>query len=151
MKSGPMIAFSRSCSAPAGMDVRLPPRNWSKAVSKWAKAKRRRAKATAWVSERSVFRNLRRAGVLKNRSSTSTVVPGGWAQGPRPVSWPPASRMLQALSSPAARLLRVRRATEAALARASPRKPKLATPIRSPAWVILLVAWRLTAKGKSSR
>ena len=29
----------------------------------------------------SVFKNLRRAGVLKNRSSTSSVVPIGWADG----------------------------------------------------------------------
>ena len=77
------------------------------------------------------------------------MVPGGWAQGPLLVSTPPATWMRQARPSPAARLDSVNRDTEAALAKASPRNPKLATPSKSLAALILLVAWRLTAKGRS--
>ncbi len=99
----------------------------------------------------SVFKNLRRAGVLKKRSRISTVVPCGCAAGETSASISrPSARTCHPLSCPSARDLRVRRDTELILANASPRKPKLATASRSSRAVIFEVAWRLSASGRSS-
>ena len=99
----------------------------------------------------SVRKNLRLAGVLKNRSRTSTEVPTGWAAG---CTWASISRpavdTCQALSCCAVFEVSVRRATELILAKASPRKPKLLTASKSSKLLILLVAWRLRDKARSS-
>ncbi len=102
-----------------------------------------------WASSvASLLRNLRRAGVLKKSSFTSTVVPVARAAGRNsPVR--PSSR--KALASPAVRDSRLNSATDEMAARASPRKPIVPTDSRSASEAILLVAWRLSADGSSSR
>ena len=68
--------------------------------------------------------NLRRAGVLKKRSTTSTVVPTGWAAGltvtliSRPSAW-----ACQASLCSAVREVKVRRETELMEASASRESP----------------------------
>ena len=98
----------------------------------------------------SVRRNLRRAGVLKNRSLTSTLVPCGWAAGCKSTSISrPSDTAFHPLPLPLILDVRARRDTEAILASASPRKPNVATASRSCKSSILLVAWRLKAKANS--
>ena len=62
----------------------------------------------------------------------------------------PSAAMRQACLVSTARLDICVRETEAMLANASPRKPKLATDSKSSKVEILLVAWRVKAKAKSS-
>ena len=84
------------------------------------------ATSSRWPnSVRSVRRNFRRAGVLKNRSRTSTVVPSGCAAGRGSPSSPPSAAMLVAVSSPAVREVSLSRATDAMLGSASPRNPSV--------------------------
>ena len=98
----------------------------------------------------SVRKNLRLAGVLKNRSLTSTLDPLGCGAGcsstfisrPSEIAFHP-------LLSPEFDVS-VNRDTDAMLAKASPRNPKVETASRSSRSVILLVACRLKAKGKSA-
>ena len=99
----------------------------------------------------SVLRNLRRAGVLKNRSRTSTEVPTGCAAGcTRGDMSRPSVSTCQAWSASRVREVRVRRATELIDASASPRKPRLITRSRSSRSRILLVACRARDNGRSS-
>ena len=99
----------------------------------------------------SVRRNFRRAGVLKNKSRTSTLVPCGCAAGVSLLSMStPSVSTFQASLASTVREIISRRDTEAILASASPRKPRLATFSRSSSSIILLVAWRLRASGRSS-
>ena len=63
----------------------------------------------------------------------------------------PVAVTVQACFSPARRLVSVRWETEAMLASASPRKPRLPTRSRSSSEAILLVAWRASASFSSSR
>jgi hypothetical protein len=79
-----------------------------KAHSGCARARRRRASSQWPYSVAAVFRNLRRAGVLKNRSRASTTVPrfraagsGGWTR-------PSRAPIFQACAWPVARLVTVR-------------------------------------------
>jgi len=96
-------------------------------------------------------RNLRRAGVLKNRSRISTVVPGGCAAGSGgSTRSDPSPRTRQAASAPGVRDVSVRRDTEAMLGSASPRKPSEPTRSRSSRLAILLVAWRCRASASSA-
>ena len=100
----------------------------------------------------SVRKNLRRAGVLKYRSFTSTVVPP-WMRGRRR-RW-----QTPALDSDARDFPRVRRAALRASAStsrhrgidasASPRKPSVATFSRSDGGAIFEVAWRATASANA--
>jgi hypothetical protein len=69
----------------------------------------------------SVLRNLRRAGVLKKSSRTSTVVPQVRAAAR---SSPERASSRVAWPASGVRLLRESSLTEAMAARASPRKPK---------------------------
>jgi hypothetical protein len=101
---------------------------------------RRTTWSICWYSVRSVLRNLRRTGVLKNRSLTSTVVPTGCAAGSMGNSTSPSTVIRRAIGASGGRDVIVTRATEAMLARASPRNPRLATRARSSASRILLVA-----------
>ena len=91
-------------------------------------------------------RPARRAGVLKNSSRTSTLVPTARAAG---VSSPLRASSRVACAAPALRLLRLRSDTDAIAASASPRKPIVATRSRSCSEPILLVAWRLSASASS--
>ena len=105
----------------------------SKAVSQWPN------------SVASVFKNLRRAGVLKYKSLTSIMVPISRAAGSIGNSSMPLEPIRQACLVSVTRLLNCKRETDAILARASPRKPKLATLSKSSKQNILLVAWRVSA------
>ena len=113
-------------------------------------ARLRSTESTCEDSVRSVFRNLRRAGVLKNRSRTSTVVPGGCAAGRGASTTPPLHSTLHAEAASLARETTRNWATEAMLGSASPRKPRLATLSSSARLEILLVAWRDSANANSS-
>ena len=95
----------------------------------------------------SVLRNLRRAGVAKNSSRTSTLVPVARAAG---VSSPERASRRCACGASAVRLAMAISATEAMAASASPRKPIVATCSRSCSEAILLVAWRRSASGNSA-
>ena len=119
-------------------------------TSNLASAMLRNIESTCEDSVRSVFRNLRRAGVLKNRSRTSTVVPGGCAAGRSAAALPPSHSTLHAESAPSARETSRNFATEAMLGKASPRKPRLATFSSSCSVEILLVAWRDSASASWS-
>ena len=108
----------------------------------------RRTDSTQWASSvASVFKNLRRAGVEKNSSFTSTVVPVPRAVGR---SSPLRASSRKALVWCAGRDSSAISETEPMAASASPRKPMVATVSRSCRLVILLVAWRRRAMGSSS-
>ena len=104
---------------------------------------------TCPLSDAAAFRNLRRAGTLKNKSRTSTVVPALPAAGRTSPTRPPSSRISWAGSSP--RRLRMRaRDTLPMLASASPRKPIVLTAASSASSRTLLVACCANASGNSS-
>ena len=63
---------------------------------------------------------------------------------------PSTTSIAQASSWSAVRLSRRNRPTEAIEARASPRKPMVPIASRSAAGTTLLVAWEVTASGRSS-
>ncbi len=119
-----------------------------KAICGWARAMRSSASRQWPNSVASERRNLRRAGTLSNSWRTSTVVPAGPEAG---LISPLAASICQACSPWRTREMMDRRATEAMEASASPRKPMEATDSSSESERILLVAWRATARGSSSR
>src|SRR5665213_1036747 len=90
------------------------------------------------------LRNLRRAGTLANRSLTSTVAPG--TRGPEPCSI--TSPVRTRMRIPA--LVHSTSETEAMLANASPRNPRLVMAARSDNLETLLVACRTKAIARSS-
>ncbi len=96
--------------------------------------------------------NLRRAGVLKNRSRTATLVPRGCGAGETrgAISRPSATTRQPLAGSSETFENSSSRETELIEASASPRKPRLATPSRSSRLSILLVACRDSASGRSS-
>src|SRR5579884_522866 len=96
-----------------------------------------------------LLRNFRRAGVLKNRSATSIVVPSRPATSSTAVMSPPSTESRAPLSSSAGLVVRVMRDTEAMEGSASPRKPSVRMANRSSAERILLVAWRCRARTAS--
>ncbi|EKD70351.1 MAG: hypothetical protein ACD_46C00558G0001 [uncultured bacterium] len=75
--------------------------------------------------------NLRRAGVLKNKSCTSTVVPCGCAAGAISSSASPASLICQPVWLANAEI-NDKRDTELILANASPRNPSVMICDKSP-------------------
>ena len=120
----------------------------AKPTSGRASAWRRTDSMQCASSVASVLRNLRRAGVLKNSSFTSTVVPVLRATG---FSSPLRPSSSQALFWPSALEEMAQSAMELTAANASPRKPMVPTDSSSRRSRILLVAWRLKAIGNSSR
>ena len=113
-----------------------------------ASAMRRTTSAQWPYSVCSDFKNLRRAGVLKYRSCTSTVVPCAPDEGETlPLCEPTIS---QAWAASIVREVRVTAATEAMEASASPRKPRVPTFSRSLREAIFEVAWRARASGNCS-
>jgi len=142
MRSSSVCAGKRNCTRVLCVRV--------KATSGRDSAMRRTTSAQWAYSVASDLRNLRRAGVLKNRSATVTVVPPARAAGLTGPGAAPSASIRLAWASPRLRLARLTRATEAMLASASPRKPRLATRSRSSSAPILLVAWRASASGSSS-
>mmetsp|Transcript_65226 Transcript_65226/g.154022 ORF Transcript_65226/g.154022 Transcript_65226/m.154022 type:complete len:278 (-) Transcript_65226:3802-4635(-) len=145
MKSSPSTSAMRCSAVPARhWSTSLPSCQIAKPTSGRASAWRRTA-STQWASSvASVFRNLRRAGVEKNSSRTSTLVPRARAAG---CSSPLRASSRWACSSAAVREAMAMSDTEAMAASASPRKPMVATDSRSCRLAILLVAWRLRASG----
>ena len=127
--------------------IALPSCQTAKPISGRTIAWRRTASRQCASSVASVFRNLRRAGVLKNSSRTSTVVPTPRAVG---CSSPLRASSRVACGASAVRLVIASSATEAIAASASPRKPSVATPSSSARVAILLVAWRRSASGSSA-
>jgi hypothetical protein len=117
---------SASCSASARNRIRSPPSETSvkvKATIGSAMANRRTVSPIAWVSARSVRRNFSRAGVVQNRSRSSTMVPCSRTAGRcRPIS-PARASICQASSEPAARETSISRATAPIEGSASPRNP----------------------------
>ena len=120
------------------------------AISGRARANRETHSTQCERSVAEVPMNLSRAGVLKNRFATSTVVPGGQPTGPRHVRVPPSSEMLVPSALSGSRVVIFRCATAPMLGSASPRKPIVAMRCRSSSPPILLVAKRCTARGTSS-
>jgi hypothetical protein len=102
----------------------------------------------AAASAFSVFRNFSRAGVAKNRSRTSTMVPGLSAAGLRCCSLPPATAISAPPSLSLRRLEIDNRATEPIDGSASPRKPSVW--ISSSVVEIFEVQWRRTASSRSA-
>ena len=92
---------------------------------------------------------MSRAGTLKNRSRTSTRVPGPPGAGAGSPASPPATASDQASAMAAVRLTRRSRATEAIEGSASPRKPSVVICC-SCSSASLEVAWRSSASGSSS-
>ncbi len=104
-----------------------------------------------WASSVASLRtNLRRAGTLKKRSRTSTLVPRGCAAGRTPPAAAPSTVISAAAAAPAAWEATLKRATEPIEGSASPRKPSVVTASRSSSEAILLVAWRATAVASSA-
>ncbi|MNL26382.1 hypothetical protein D3C87_1479050 [compost metagenome] len=107
--------------------------------------------SVTWESSvESARRNLRRAGVLKNRSSTRMVVPSGQPTGVTTGSAPPSRVTRTPESAPRWRVVQVTFEIEAIEGRASPRKPMVVSFHRSSASWILLVAKRSKASTASS-
>ena len=138
-------------SAAGGTEIReCPPLSRSNrisgqdAASSWTEATIRAA------SVASARRNFRRAGVLKNRSRTSTTVPGGSPAGRSAVVRPPSTRISQPASASSGRVPSRNRETEAIAGSASPRNPSEPISPRSSTDSILLVAWRSRAHRASS-
>ena len=102
----------------------------------------------AEASARSVFMNFRRAGVAKNRSRTSAIVPLFIAAGRGPSIWPPFTLISKPESACAVRDLSDSRDTEPMEGRASPRKPSARMSCTSS--VSFDVQWRETANVSSS-
>ena len=96
------------------------------------------------------FKNFRRAGTLKKRSSTVMAVPSGAPTAAVRSTAPPATWISVPPGAPRARVRSVKRATEAMLGKASPRKPRVAMAARSSTRRILLVAWRSRLSRASS-
>ena len=147
VNSRPSTSARRASALPARhCSTSLPSCQTAKPTSGRARAWRRTA-STQWASSvASVFKNLRRAGVLKNSSRTSTVVPTARAAG---CSSPLCASSRVACASCAVRLVSESSATEAVAANASPRNPIVATCSSSSRLPILLVAWRFSAKANS--
>ncbi len=79
------------------------------------------------------------------------VVPRLRGAGSRRWISPPSISIMPPTVSSSQRLMHLTRLTEAMLARASPRNPKLPTCMMSAAEAILLVAWRSKARGSSRK
>ena len=142
MGSWACTSHLRHCS------TNLPSCQMAKPTSGRAKAWRRTASMQCDSSVASDFKNLRRAGVLKNNSFTSTVVP---VLRPTGRNSPVRPSSIKASLRPLARDKMAQSAIELMAASASPRKPMVATDSKSCRLPILLVAWRLNAIGNSSR
>jgi hypothetical protein len=97
-----------------------------------------------------LFRNLRRAGVLKKSSATLTWVPEAAAQGEDSWISPAWTSRRNPAWEAAGRVINSRRLTAAMLGRASPRNPRVLMFRRSSSASSLLVAWRARLKGASS-
>ena len=140
----------RRLPVPAVLVISFPSLIKVKAISGWAKLKRLRI-STIWDSSACwLFKYLRRAGVLKKRSSTVILVPTGLVAGSTSSISPPFATNLVPWAAPSCAVRRVRILTEAMEGMASPRKPSVRIRKRSAWLLILLVACRRRAKATSS-
>ncbi len=115
-----------------------------------ARAPRRSmASETFAFSVASDFRNLARAGVLKNRSRTSTCVPAGTPASRASVSMPASTVRRNPAAAAGSRVVSTSRDTAAIDGSASPRNPKVPSRHRSSAAAILEVACRRRARRAS--
>ncbi len=108
------------------------------------------AAATARASASGEARNLRRAGVLEKRSSTSTSVPRGRAATSSETGPPHSIFSRIASGDVPSEVVSVSVETEAIEGRASPRNPKVATFSKSASVEIFDVAWRSRLSRASS-
>ena len=143
-------ARSRTSFAAGAVSAPLPllvTRSWIAgcASASWASARRLWASSAAGD-----FKNFRRAGVLKKRSRTSTLVPSSTGTVSRWVTSPPSPQRRRPAAAPRARLVTPKRETAQIAASASPRKPSVAIASRSASLASLEVAWRSSASGSSS-
>ncbi len=120
-----------------------------KPTAGWARATWRTASRHRSCSVPTVRRNLRRAGVLKKRLRTVTLVPTGPAVGRGGETVSPSTSICAAAGLSAVRERMESRETAAIEASASPRKPSVAIRSRSVAASILLVACGATARCSS--
>ena len=122
-----------------------------KATRGFASARPVRVSLTARVSGATDFKNFTRTGALKNKSRTSTVVPGCRGNSSTVAIRPPLILTRVPASPTPAHVSSVTRATDAIEGSASPRKPNVFTVTRSAAATILLVACRSKQRRASSR
>ncbi len=143
----------------AGSSVSATGRRYTSASS-WASVKATSGceSASAWklsskwrYSVAGLRRKARRAGTLKNRLRTATLVPGGVAQGSGAPARLPSTRTRVPASSCIRRVRSSTWATAPMDASASPRKPSVRRQSRSDASRSLLVAWRVKLSTASAR
>ena len=140
----------RSWPVPAVRVISLPSLIRLKEISGWA-SPRRLTISMIWDNSACwLFIYLRRAGVLKKRSSTQTLVPTGLVAGMISSTSPPRATSLVPWLAPSTAVNRVKTLTDAIEGRASPRKPRVRIRKRSAWFLILLVAWRRRANSTSS-
>ena len=149
------MAARSSGEAPAAVAMAArPPERSVNPTSGRASATRTTA-SLAWPDSAGAdFMNFRRAGVLKKRSRTSTVVPRARATSSTASTRPPSSAMRVPTTAPAgpSRQVSMRiRQTDAMAGMASPRKPMVAMEARPPTSRSLEVAWRSRESSASSR
>ena len=116
---------------PGKSSMTLPP-EWSvKAMSGWASAMRSNSLVMLANSVWLDFKNLRRAGMLKNKLRTAKLAPAGQATGSWQVTFDPSMQMLVPRSLPCCLVRSSTWATAAIEASASPRKPMVRSANRS--------------------
>ncbi len=149
----PKIWKTRSRSVPTGGQASVSRVPWT-SVNRTSGAP-----SAAWVtylatgpsSDCPERRNFRRAGRLKKRSRTSTLVPRGKAMSVTATSRSPSLSIIVPRSPAPSKVRRVSLETAAMLASASPRKPRVAIRSRSSSRAILLVECRRKQSAASSR
>ena len=120
-------------------------------ISGWDRAIFSTRSATWAPSVAAVFKNFRRAGVLKNRFREINVVPSGAPTSSRLFSCPPSIWYRQPVRLSPVFVISSTWETAVMLDKASPLNPREETVRRSSADRILLVEWRRNASGSSSR
>ena len=105
---------------------------------------------TCPASVSALFKNLSRAGRLKNICSTQITVPIGIPQALTSRTLPPSMIISVPSREPSSRVVSEKRETEAIEGSASPRKPSVKIFSKSLSTLILLVAWRSSDKSASS-
>ena len=140
----------RRSAAAGAVSAARPPLVTRNCVAGCARASWPTMRRLADSSVAGALRNFRRAGVLKKRSWTSTVVPTSPGTLSRWLSTPPSPASRRPSAAPRARLVTVKRETAQMAASASPRKPSVAMASRSSSRASLEVACRSSASGNSS-
>ena len=146
--SAPNKAATRAARCCAGSsNSSRPSLSMRKATCGAASASRRTAASACSASVRGCLRNFRRAGVAKNRSDTTTRVPGAPAAGATSDTAPPATEISEACAASRVREVMCRRAAAPIEGSASPRKPSVSMRTRSSS-ASFEVAWRSTESAR---